>query len=38
VSAIIDGECRNRERVQALDAQVAGLIAQLEAQIAQLRA
>jgi guanylate kinase len=38
VSAIIDGKCRNRERVQALDAQVAGLIAQLEAQIAQLRA
>ncbi|MEA3248025.1 MAG: guanylate kinase [Gemmatimonadota bacterium] len=38
VSAIIDAESRNRKRVQLLDAQVAGLIAQLEAQIAQLRA
>ncbi len=38
VSAIIDAESRNRQRVVALDAQVARLIAQLEAQIALLRA
>lgn len=38
VSAIIDAEGRGREKVLTLDQQVAGLISQLEAQIARLRA
>lgn len=37
VSAIIDAEGRGREKVLTLDQQVAGLISQLEAQIARLR-